>query len=354
VPAFAGPAIDRLYAHLYCSPSYFEMAREIDGASTYLAWRGDGPAAVLLYKRTNSEITVISDYVAVDAHEIHRFADYMFGRFESVNVISFRKLHADLRKPGYPSHAVNCIEDLIITPPATVREYEDALGKNMRRNIKRYSNALLKNFPSFRYQVYLGAEISEQHIRDIVELSCTRMKSKNVEPRFNEEETQWIIGFAKQCGLVGVATIDGKICAGTIAFRMGDNYFMHVNAHSVELNEYSLGILCCYRTICECITRGAKRIHLLQGRFGYKYRLLAQRKDFFHLDIYRDRVQFIAHVKRVLRKEFNGRLWLAKQWLLHDIERKEGKVYQTIAKAVALLRAIKRSRGRPADTRDSA
>jgi hypothetical protein len=39
VPAFAAPEIDRLYKHPYCSLSYFEMAREAVGASTYVARR---------------------------------------------------------------------------------------------------------------------------------------------------------------------------------------------------------------------------------------------------------------------------------------------------------------------------
>lgn len=343
VPAFAGPEIDRLYGHLYCSPSYFEVARELDGASTYVARKGNDPVAILLYKRTGNEVTVVSDYVKLDEKEIRRFADYIFSAFNSVKLVSFRKLQADIDYLGYPSHAVTCTEDMVVTLPPTVKEYEAAVGKNMRRNIKRYTSALVKDFPSYRYQLYLEGDVSEQHIRDIVALSCMRMKSKNIVPRFNEEETQWIVDFAKKCGIVGVATIDGRVCAGAIGFRMGENCFMHVIAHDVKYNDYSLGILCYYHTICEGIVRKAKRFHLLQGRYGYKYRLLAQRHDLVHLDIYCSRLQAMAHAKRILTQEIRGRIQLTKKWLLHDVERKDGKAYRLLGRAVTALRTLKRS-----------
>jgi CelD/BcsL family acetyltransferase involved in cellulose biosynthesis len=187
------------------------------------------------------------------------------------------------------NHEIN-IEDLVVSLPHTVKEYDAALGRNMRRNIKRNTNALLKDYPSYRFRFYHEGDISEQHVPDIVSLSCLRMKSKNIEPRFNEEETRWIIDYAQKCGIAGVATIDGRVCAGIIGFRMGQGYFMHVIAHDLRFNEYSLGILCCYHAICEAIVRAAKGCHLLQGRYGYKYRLLAERQDIVHLDIYRNRL----------------------------------------------------------------
>jgi hypothetical protein len=344
VPAFAGAEIDRLYGHLYASPSYFDMAKELAGASTYVARKHGVPVAVFLYRRTERQVNVISEYIKVDGEEVRRFADHVFNSFEPVKVISFGKLQTDVRHLAYPWHALACAEDMVVNLPPTVKEYETAVGKNMRRNIKRYTNALVKDFPSYRYRLYLEDEVSEQHIRDIIALSCTRMKSKNIEPRFTEAETQWIADYAKKCGIVGVATIDDRVCAGAIGFRIGQNYFMHVIAHDVRYNDYSLGILCYYHTICEGIVRAAKRFHLLQGRYGYKYRLLAERQDYVHLDIYRRRVDFILHGPGILKKELKGRIWLAKQWLLHDIERKESAAYRYLARAVGFLRTLKRSK----------
>jgi hypothetical protein len=345
VPAFAGLEIDRLYGHLYCSPSYFEIANELAGACTYVARQRGVPIAVLLYRHAGNEVTALNDYAKIDDREIHRFADYMFRNFGSVHVISFRKLRAEIPDLAFPWHAIKCTEDMVITLPSTVKEYETAMGKNMRRNIKRYTNALVKDFPSYRYRVYSNSEILERDVRDIIALSCTRLKSKNIEPRFNEKEIRWIVDYAKKCGIVVVATIDGRVCGGIIGFRMGENYFMHVVAHDLRYNDYSLGILCYYHAICESIVRGGKRCHLLQGRYGYKYRLLAHKQDIVHLDLYRSRFHLLLHAHRWLKKELRGRIWLAKQWLLHDVERKEGAGYRYIARAVGFLRKLKRSRG---------
>jgi hypothetical protein len=72
--------------------------------------------------------------------------------------------------------------------------------------------------------------------------------------------------------------------------------------------------------------------------------LLAQKQDIVHLDLYRSRLRLLLHTQRWLKKELRGRIWLAKQWLLHDMERKDGTGYRTIARAVGFLRELKRSR----------
>ncbi len=353
VPAFAGAEIERLYGHLYCSLSYFETAKQLAGASTYVARRNGKPIAVLLYRRGKSDVTVISEFVRLDEEEIRRFADFMFGTFTSVKLVTFNRVRSELRRLPYPSHAVNCAEDMIVDLPATVKEYEARVGKNMRRNIKRYTGALQQDFPSYYYRTCLRQEVREQDIRDIVQLSCLRMESKNIAPRFTEEETQWIVKFAQECGLVGIATIDGRVCAGAIGFRIGENYFMHVIAHDPKYNDYSLGILCYYHTICEGIARGGKLFHLLQGRYAYKYRLKAERHDIRHIDIYRDWVQAIAHSRRIARKAANGHLLAFKQWLLHDVERSDSRAARLLAGVVHFLRQRRRSGGLAARAKES-
>ncbi|HJV83035.1 GNAT family N-acetyltransferase [Noviherbaspirillum sp.] len=345
VPPFAGVEIERLHGHLYCLPSYLAMTGQLDGASTYVASKDGVPATVLLFRMEGHAVTVISEFVQLDEEEIRRFAAYMFGTFSSVRRISFNRVRTVLRSLPYPWHAVNHTEDMIVELPATPQEYDARIGKNMRRNIKRYTSALQRDFPTYAYRICDAEDIGEQDIRDIIRLGCVRMESKNIEPRYTEEETRWIVQLAKRCGLIGLATIDGKVCAGAIGFRIGENYFMHVIAHDPQYNDYSLGILCYYHTICEGIARGGKRFHLLQGRYGYKYRLLAERHDIQHLDIYRNPVHAIAQGKRIVRKALDGRVLAIKQWLLHDAERSDAPGARFIAQVVNRLRQRKRSSG---------
>lgn len=353
VPAFAAAEIERLHGHLYCLPSYLAMTKQLDGASTYVVRRDGTPVTVLLFRREKDEAIVISEFVRLDEEEIRRFADYMFRSYRSVNVVSFNRVRCRLARLPYPWHSVNHTEDMIVPLPATVQEYDARVGKNMRRNIKRYTSALKRDFPSYSYRVCVGEEVREQDIRDIVRLGCVRMESKNIVPRYSEEETQWIVDLARGCGLVGIATVDGQVCAGAIGFRIGENYFMHVIAHDPKYNNYSLGIVCYYHTICEGIARGGKLFHLLQGRYGYKYRLLAERHDVRHIDIYRGPLHALAYGRRMFGKAVNGHVLAVKQWLLHDVERADTPMLRLVARGVNALRQWKRA-GRQGGRREDA
>lgn len=345
IPAFAAAEVDRLHGHLYCSLSYLEMTGQLDGASTYVVRKNGVPATVLLYKREGDTIVVISEFVQLAADEVRRFAEHMFSTSRSVNMLSFSRIRGDFSGLTYPRQEMAYTEDMIVALPPTVKDYEARVGKNMRRNIKRYTNSLERDFPSYTFSIYEDQGVEEQDIRDLIRLSCLRMESKNIVPRFNEAETRWIVELARQRGLVGIARIEGRVCGGAIGFRIGENYFMHVIAHDPRYNDYSLGILCYYHTICEGIARGGKLFHLLQGRYGYKYRLLAERHDVLQLDIYRNRMWMLLHGRRVARKSIDGHVLAIKQWLLHDVERSKHPALRFLGNAVNTLRRRKRSSG---------
>lgn len=353
VPSFVPAEIERLHGHLYCLPSYLGMSGLLAGASTYVVRQGGVPVTVLLFRCEGPEVSVLNEFMTMSTDDIERFTAHMFSTCKAVKVVSFGRVRSDVQRLPYPWHAVNYTEDMIVDLPGSVKEYDARVGKNMRRNIKRYTNALQRDFPSYAYRVCVGAAVNEEDIRDIIRLARLRMESKNIVPRFNEAETQWIVKLAKECGLVGIATIDGAICAGAIGFRIGDNYFMHVIAHDPKYNYYSLGIVCYYHTICEGIARGAKRFHLLQGRYGYKYRLLAERHDIRHIDVYRNSLQAALHSRRIFKKAVNGHVLAVKQWLLHDVEQSESRVAQQVGRLVNRLRQWRRSGGTHTKGEDS-
>ncbi len=341
VPAFAGAEIDRLYGHLLCSLSNFRVAKDINEASTYVVRQNGAAITVFLFRREGKEVKVISEFIQLDQATMLLFVDFIFARYPSVKLVSFNKIQAEPSRFSYPCQHVNCTEDIIVALPATVEEYQARLGKNMRRNIKRYHSALQTDFPSYRYRVYVMEEISEQHLRDIIQLNRTRMAGKNIVSRIDEEETQWIVQLAKRCGIVGVATVDGKVCGGAIGFRIGVNYFMHVIAHDPAYNDYSLGILCYYFTICEGIVRGGKHFHLLLGRYEYKYRLLGVTQEIAHVDIYRNRTYWLLYCGRVMKTAVDATLLRVKRWLL-EAERRDDAAARLATRMVNVLRAVKR------------
>jgi hypothetical protein len=342
VPAFAAAEIDRLYGHLLSSLSHFMVARDLEGASTYVATQGGTPIAVFLFRREGREVNVISEFITLDQEAVQLFTGYMFARHPELRRIAFNKVRADLQGLPYPFQAVNCTEDVVVDLPDTVEEYGARLGKSTRRNIKRYTSTLQKEFPSYRYQLYVEEEISEQLIRDIVRLNRTRMADKSIVSRIDEEETRWIVDFAKRCGMVGVATIDGRVCCGAIGFRIGQDYFMHVIAHDPQYNDYSLGFLCYYLTICEGIVRRGKRFHLLLGRYEYKYRLLGVTQEFACVDVYRNRWACLRYGARIGRTAYRAAMLKSRLWLL-EAERRSDPTSRRVARVVEAARKIKRN-----------
>jgi hypothetical protein len=155
----------------------------------------------------------------------------MFGKFSAARIVSSNKIHTKVRRMPYLFQSINCTEDIFVMLPPTVRQYQHQLGKNMRRNIKRYGATLQQDFPSCHYQIYFEQQVSEADIRAIIKLNRSHMTGKKIVSRIDENETQWIVRLVRQCDIVGVATIDGQACGGTIDFRICDNYFMHVIAH---------------------------------------------------------------------------------------------------------------------------
>lgn len=341
VPHFVEAEMDHLYGHLNSSLSHFGVRRKAKGASAYVARRGHQPIAILLFNREKEKISVINEMIKIDAEEIVRFANYIFSTYKPVSVISFSIIRKDISGLPFPCQQFNASEDIVLTLPATPEAYRASLGKNMRRNLKRYAETLVRDFPSYRYQVYETEQISEQQVRDIISLNKTRINSKNIAFGIGPEETEWIVELVKTCGLVGVATIDGQVCGGAIGFRIGKNYFMHIIAHDPKYNDYSLGILCYYFTICEGILRGGQAFHFSWGRYEYKYRLLGVQRDMANLDVYRSYKSYVLNIPAVTMNACRSSIRKAKMDLL-DMERQDSLAARLVTRLIKILRRIKR------------
>jgi hypothetical protein len=341
VPPFVEAEMDRLYGHINSSLSHFIVRRRAQGASTYVARCGSQALAILLFKREKGKVSVINEMIRIEEGEILRFANYIFTAYDSISTISFSFIQKDIRRLPFPAQQFNSSEDIVLTLPATPKAYLASLGKNMRRNIKRYTETLAHDFPSYRYQVYERENIGEQDVRDIINLNKTRISGKNIIFGVGHEETEWIVQLVKVCGLVGIATIEGRICGGAIAFRIGENYFMHIIGHDPKYNDYSLGILCYYLTICEGILRGGKEFHFSWGRYEYKYRLLGVQRDMASLDIYRSYKPYLLNANVVIKNAIKTNIQRTKMHML-DLERQNSFSARLISKGIKFLRKLKR------------
>lgn len=324
IPLFAESAMERLYENIYSSLAHYRIYGFIDSSTSTYVVRKDGKIiSVLLLECEKNKVRVLNESIKISKEEIDRFVDYIFASRPSINVILFHAVQIGRHRFSYPSQQCNVLEDIVLTLPETADEYMANLGKATRKTIKYRMSKLTRSFPSLHIASYAREKISAQHVRDIIALQRTRMAAKNRISALSDEESERIIELVGLRGLVSIITIDGRICAGAICCRVGANYFANVLAHDPEYNDYRLGTLCSYLTICNCIEQGGKEFHFLWGQDEYKFLLLGVQKNLDDLAIYRSHFDLLFNGDTALQIAFNGYVRKAKMWLRYQARQQE-------------------------------
>jgi CelD/BcsL family acetyltransferase involved in cellulose biosynthesis len=162
----------------------------------------------------------------------------------------------------------------------------------------------------------------------------------------DEEYLRRLIRMVKERGFVTALTIDGRVCAGAITFRIGDTFVSRVSAHDMAYDAYRLGMICCFMTICECIRRGGKRFDFMWGRYEYKTALLGVHHELQDLYVYRSTLHQLLNGDTALKVAFAGRLLKTKQHLLAAAKPDDKSPIGTLGKCVNMARRMKRLPGR--------
>lgn len=315
IPAFIEPALERLYGNLFSSLAYYRVFGGADNASAYVVRDGKNIVCAWLFQRHRNTIRVVNEGIHVDQDDLLRFAGYVFGRYPKVNVISFHAVRPNMVDLPMPYQRFNCLEDMVLTLPSSADNYMASLGRSTRSYVHRYMNKLKRDFPAFEYRVLGPGEIEESQIRHIIDLNRLRMATKGKESINDEDITRRIVQLSRECGLVGVIMIDGRICAGSINYRAGANFFLETLAHDPAYDDYRLGTLCCYLTICECIARGGGEYHFLWGQDEYKSRLLGVQRDLDDIVIYRSWLHMVLYGKLVMQHAFHAVVRRTRVWV---------------------------------------
>jgi hypothetical protein len=304
-----------LYQNAFSCLAKFRI--DADGATLNSAVlnRNGKVSAVFVFRRERGQIAVLNQAIRVDEVELRCFCQAAFLAYPDLSVISFHGIETSGAALPYPSQRYNCLENIVLALPPTADLYHASLGRNMRASIKRYGKKLAAELPALRFDIYLDGAASAADIRELVCLSNARMAAKQQRPVHGDEQTARLVRLVQAGGLLLVASIDNRICAGVVCSRVGRNYFMHVVAHDPAYDELRLGKLSCYRAICECITRGGKEFHFLWGRYEYKYRLLGVQRELDHLAVFRSRAHMFLHADVVIRNAVKGYGRLGKRWL---------------------------------------
>lgn len=342
IPPFVGAQLDQLYGNPYSSLRHLALTRRLDQVHTYVARSADQITAVFLFRHQRGIIEVLNEAIRIDGREISRFAEFAFATFAQAQVITFTAIASDPRTLCHPYLRLNYLEDIVAELPDSAASYTTSLGKKTRANMRRSLKMVRQAFPSFSFQIHENDGTAAHLVRDIIALSSARMSARKKAAVISERETQELQTLVEECGLAGVISINGRVCAGTIACRAGNNYFLRVLAHDPLYDKYSLGRLCCYLTICECIERGAHEFHFLWGRSDYKYMFGGVQRDLDHLLLFRARRHMVRHAALTLRACFKWVRRQARLRLLHILQG-DSAVSRFVRKGVSFLQGRRRA-----------
>ena len=298
VPLRVEAAIAKLYGSLYSSIPLLAIYDSLTpDVCSWTLQHGGKPVAIFLFHARSSVATVINEGMRVETAHAREFCRWVFAHFPRVSAVRFSNVEwkAD-GKLAYPCQHFPSLENIVLSLPASQEEYHASLSKNLRRNLKRYPERLLRDYPDYHCEFISGDKIADSDVRAIVGLNIERMASKHKQSAYDDEETGRILRLVRQCGLVGVARIGGRVAAGAISFVTGENVALSILAHDPVYNDYSLGILCAFQTIQHCIGRGAREFHFLWGRYDYKFLLGARERPLSRVVIYRSWLQAFTHV----------------------------------------------------------
>lgn len=350
LPAFVGEALERLYGNIHSSLAHLAVYGGIESVTHACIVHGSRDIeGIFLYRVDGDAVQVINEGMQLDEEDVNRFAAHVFANFPQVDTISLHAVHTNIGRLRFPFQRHVCTANIVLSLPPSTQEYLASLGKNTRRNIRRYMDKFTRDFPGFRFDIFEKDAIQADHVRGIMDLNRARIAGKNKIYSIDNEEER-IIALTKACGLVGVATIDGRICSGAVGYLAGENYFFKVIAHDPQYNAYSAGILCCYQMICACIERGCKEYNFMWNEYEYKFALGAVRRDLDHLTVYRSHGQRLLHASTVLRNvaeaaRYRAALLMEHEGKLAQLSRRERIAFHLLDRAKRLRRLALRLKG---------
>lgn len=323
VPEFVIDALDRLYGSLYASYRYQQLCDPSVLPHVWIGYRCGELVGALLFDIHAERIRVMTEMFTLSEELASAFCRDVFGRYPDVRQVDFNAVGLPSRMSQLACQHFAFSENYVLQAPASVEQYEQALGKSTRKTLRGYRNRLLREHPGFEWRCCTSDELPRHAqralVRQLQEFKRVSMATRGKQAQSNARETAQLLLMAAHCGLYGLGTIDGKLCAGSLALRIGDTYVMLLCAADPAFSSYRLGLLACYWALCDCIRQGARQCHLLWGRYRYKEQLLALPVSLHRMRVYRSHWHMLVQPGGVMRMAARGLLHRCRFWLLNEL-----------------------------------
>lgn len=288
VPTFAHAELERLYRNTFSS-CLAEHVQEGD-THTYVAGAGIS-RTILLFKMRGHKVSVLNSAIGLAPAVIQDFVSFVFEHYSSIQAVCFVSVATGPLDGAHPVQRFRASEDYVLSLPSTVAAYDSRLGKATASGLRTKARKLARVFPGYDFHILEGAYIDNRVVEDIIRLKDGAGVGRGALDRIQKD---WLRQVVPSHGFVGVSLIDGRVCAGAICTRIGNQLFMHVLSHDPAYDAYSLGMLNSYLTVCGGIEHGGEDFHFLWGHGVWKKRLKACERPLDNLVVYRSRVSCLV------------------------------------------------------------
>lgn len=345
VPDFAAQALDRLYGSLYASYSHFSLSDPAGPVPhTWVGYRHGLVVGVLLFRLRFDQVLVLTEMFCLEQAVADAFSRAIFAQFREVKTIHFNAISLSGPLTGWPLQHYAFSENYVIRLPQCVDQYLASIGKSTRKTLRSYGNRLRRHFPNFSWDVRTVAEMRAHELRSVIRqfhrFKRDSMAARGKRAEISRRETARLLILTRHAGLIGIARIGDRICGGSLACRIGDNYVMLLSAADPALSSYRLGILCCFWSVCDCIRAGGRECHLLWGRYRYKTQLLGEPRSLLRLTIYRSRLRMALSPLMVLSILVAGTRYRLRDCLLPQFAGRSSALSSWFRRAIALWRSV--------------
>ncbi len=345
IPEFTGPALDALYGSLYASLPQLSLG-ELRDVSTYADRTSEGLRALFLYTCRRRAARVLNEGMQLSASTIERFARRLFERFADLARVDFHAVQCN--DPQIAFHACQTCrftldEDIVIDLPATEAAYLADLGKSTRKTLRQN----LARAAGLTHAVLPGAAVDAALVDQIIGFNHARLAARRRRSALDATAARQLHALVSANGMAGIVHMQGQLCAGTLASRVGDDVYSLVNAHDPAFDSLGMGNLSRHLMIIAAIRSGARRFHLLGGNFSSKRACGAKRRTLQHLVVYRNRWRMLIDLPHLATLSWREqRYWLGV--LLDDgsTELRGSTSLKAVATLARWLRAVKRRAAR--------
>ncbi|MFM7484857.1 MAG: GNAT family N-acetyltransferase [Burkholderiaceae bacterium] len=296
IPSFVETALDQRYGSLYASLPQLGLY-SLQGISTYVELHRGDIQEIFLYQRDRRRIVVVNQGMTLCSGAAQRFADAVFQHEQGTNRVYFDAVCLSNRHQLKRKIYLPVSEDIVINLPSNASDYLAAPSKSLRKSLQ----SRLKRTTGLRHQVIAGDLIDHQILQKIIGFNHARMAAKQQDSAIDREAYERLLHLARARGAVGTLEIDGRLCAGRLVCRFGDDVFSLLNAHDPAMNTLGLGKVLRYLMVLDAIRSGAKRFHLLGGYFSSKRPFGARRMPLYSLLIYRHRSAMLLDIGKLIQ-----------------------------------------------------